>query len=370
MYQRSGVLERFHALSALFFSVLLILLSSTLVFGQDRVELNNGDVLSGKIVERSDEQIVIETKYGGRISLDRSNVTRYELQKIRFVLKDGDVRTGRVLARGKKNVVIRTAYKNRLKIPLDQVEKEETKVEEVTVSGDAPDGKKEEPAEKSPPPLAADYWSGGLDLGYTATRGNTETNDYYARLNAKYKTKAFTNKVNGGYNYATEEDNRIKDNAFFENQLNYNLSKRTFLYNNNVIGYDNPGNLDLFFEEGVGGGYIFIDEEDVSLSVEGGPSIRFEEQSDGTNTTEALARISEDFRYKFNSRVLLNQKLVVKPSLENSGEYLGTFRAELQIKLTDALNMKFIVEDEFDSDPPAGAEENDLTGITTIGIGF
>ena len=54
----------------------VILLSSVLRLAANEVTLKNGDRLSGKIVEETEEAVVIETAYAGKVTIDRKHIEK------------------------------------------------------------------------------------------------------------------------------------------------------------------------------------------------------------------------------------------------------------------------------------------------------
>ncbi len=67
--------------------------------------------------------------------------------------------------------------------------------------------------------------------------------------------------------------------------------------------------------------------------------------------------------YRLRSRVDLDVSYTYLPNLEQSGRYRTQFDATLSLDLIADFDFKVIAYDRFDSQPPAGNDNND-TGVT------
>lgn len=78
---------------------------------QDVVELNDGTVLRGAISEMNDEIIVMDTQFG-MLELERENISRIRVQKVRITTEDGSTVVGAIVDQDDVSLVIETAAGN------------------------------------------------------------------------------------------------------------------------------------------------------------------------------------------------------------------------------------------------------------------
>lgn len=94
---------------------------------KDTVVLKNGDKLTGKIVGQTDKSVTIKTTYG-ELTIPRSEIKQIERApaapkevKAAIRLKNGDKVKGKIIERTDKSVTIETAY-GRMTIPRSEIE--------------------------------------------------------------------------------------------------------------------------------------------------------------------------------------------------------------------------------------------------------
>lgn len=214
------------------------------------------------------------------------------------------------------------------------------------------------------------YWSGAIDAGYSIARGNSRLEDIFLQGELLYEREDFSNEMLAEYRYAREDGDTTQDRGNLGNQMNWDVSERTFVWNFSRIGYDRPSSIRVYFQQGLGLGYHFYQEEDLSLIGEAGPAFRYEDRLEGEDVRAPSLRLSEKYRHQITETLQLRQSLSVFPDLEDTGEFLAEARAEFRVRIYENLNMKFILSDRYDSDPAPDTEENDFEAITTFGYQF
>lgn len=326
----------------------------------DEIELYSGKTLKGTVIERTDQQVVIELREGERKTVERSDIESFVLVRTKVTLPNSDSLTGRVVSRSKQQLVLDIENGGEVVLLEDNIEQIETV--EKRYAG-LPPG-------KEIPMSGPAYWSGEMNLGYTIKRGNSDEDDFYARGRVAYNRKPINNETSAQFNYANSEDETTEDRGDLENQLNYSLNSRAFLFNDLTVGYDDVRDLDYFIDTAGGVGVEFLVTSPSELKVRSGPSYRFEKRDGSDDETEMFVLIGESFRTKLNERITLRQDLKLFPSITDSGEYRQEASVELKIALVGNWSLNLYGEQIYDSDPVPGTEEQDLRFVTTLGYSF
>lgn len=362
--------------------LLVTFLCLTLLAGaQDRVHVKNGDSLKGTIIKETPEKIHLKTSYAGTVEISRTRITNIKYEQLRLTLKNGDQVTGRLLQENDKSMILQTDYSPRLTVQKSQVTSRKSlhpKDDEEQNTSAPPDKPTPEDSSEEKKPQKTDIeekngltnWSGNISAGYAIQSGNSDSEEFYARLNASYKEDFIENHILAEYLYAQSEGERTEDEALLENQINWNLTDRTYLLNINKIGYDNPGNIDVFFEENIGAGYKFIKNDSTVLKGEAGPGYRYEARDGEADEEEITLRLAEIWDHQFTKNLSVHQRLELYPSIENTGEFQAKFDLKTKYKLNDSMDLSVIIQDKYDSDPPDDTKQNDFRIQTTIGHDF
>ncbi len=338
----------------------VLIFSITPLSYADTVVLKSGEEYSGKIKKQSDHELVLEQSDGEAKTISRSEVEYFVLERHQLTFDNGDSLTGEILSEDNQKLTINTRHSGEVTVPKSSIA--ERKKVKVGYAGLPPDQRIDLPPE-SP-------WSGGVDLGYTAVRGNSENDNFYAQAQLKYKKGRIENRAYAKYNYARSEDQTTEDRAELGDQLNIDLGPMPYVYGSGELGFDRVRLIDFYGELGAGGGLHLLHDRSSDLNLEAGLTYRYEDRQDADDEHELFARVAEIYRVGITSRLDLEQKLELFPSLSDAGEYRGDASVTLKYQLQQNLNLKLLGEYIYDSDPPAGVDEEDIRFVTTLGYSF
>ncbi len=219
-------------------------------------------------------------------------------------------------------------------------------------------------------PSAWDGWSGSVDAGMSAARGNTQTTNLnlgfralrttkddqitfgmtslFAESMATGQTITSANAIHGGARY----DRNVSNNAF------------TFALTN--FDSDQLQNLDLRAVVGGGMGLRVAQTEKTTFNFFTGASMNdeyFTTQPD-RRTGELLT--GQEFNVKFSPRAGLSQHLMFFPNLTDRGEYRLAFDSTATLKFNSWLGWQSTLTNMYMTNPAPGARNNDL--LLTTGI--
>ena len=332
----------------------------------DQLSLKNGDRLTGQIAKTDGKTLTLKTAYAGDISIALDAIDQLSSdQPLYLTLSDGQTVIGTVASKeGRFEVTTRETQTVRVDRSAVQVIR--SKAEQDAYIAEI---------ERYRNPRLIDLWSGSLDMGYSLTTGNTQTNNFAIGANAvretkRDKTSAYLaairskNKTTDGESVTTADATRW--GGRYELKLTNRLSAFVLAdFETNGIQL-----LDLRAVFGGGLGYYIKKTDRAQLQVFGGGAYNKEFFSTGLDRSSGEALIGEDLALRINDRMTLNQRFQLFPNLSETGEYRLTFDASLVTKINKWFNWQVTLSDRYISNPVPGSKGNDLLFTTGVGLSF
>jgi len=337
----------------------------------DQITLKNGDRLTGKIVKSDGKTIVLHTEFAGDVTVDFKAVTQVTSDKpLRVTTSDKKTLLGPISTSDGK-IEVSTKGEGTVGVPLANV----------TSIGDQAE------YEKLAHPRLLNGWNGGVNLGFSLARGNSETSNLALAINAvrptlNDKTSIYLSSIDTKNDLATPSTvaNLVTGGLRYD----HNVNPRIFGF----VGADFMSNalqdLDLRSVYGGGLGYHAIKSDATILDFLAGLNYTHETYSNGpmvvpatvppTFVSYGLTRrfaaltVGEELLHKFGKSTVVTQKLYFFPNLSDTGEYRATFDLGTVTKISKWLGWQNQFTDIYVSNPPAGAKKNDL--ILTTGLNF
>jgi hypothetical protein len=342
----------------------------------DQVTLKNGDRLTGSIVKSDAKELVFKTDWGGDITIKLESIQEFKSSEDLHVgLSDGKTLVGPVSG-GPEKVVVTTKT--------GTVEEQRASV--ATLRSPA----EQAAYEKATHPGPLESWSGGLDLGFALTRGNSATKNLdigfnAARKRARDKITLYehsvytTNDVPGAFPSTTA--NAIGGGARYDRDLT--AGARLFAFVNADFFHDELQSLDLRTILGGGLGLHAIKAERTTLDLLFGGNYTHESYSAFFNPptppnvlVPAVTHnvggltIGDEFMHTIGKGTEIKQSLYFFPDLTHTGEYRGTFKFGTVTKINKWFGWQNSFGDIYTSDPPVGKKNNDLLFSTGLNFSF
>lgn len=336
--------------------IMLLVLASQAV--ADQIVLKNGDRLTGTIVRADGKAIVLKSDMVGEVTVSLDNVESVTADKPLYVtITDGRTVSGLVTAKnstfeikpnsGATVVVERSA----IAVVRSQAEQ---KAYESTLN-----------------PGWFEQWSGGADVGFALTRGNSNTTNLalgmaISRETLRDKTSLYAASV---YNReSTSGISRTTANTFrFGARYDRNIHRQWFGYGFTDLEHNGLQDLTLRWVLGGGIGYHAIRGERTKLDLLGGLDVSREFFEGNDNDRTSLeAQLGQTLTHKLTPRVSLTEQLFFFPNLSRGGEYRINFDAGLVADITRRIGWQVTLSDRYLSNPPGGAKQNDL--LLTTGL--
>ena len=343
----------------------LVALSCPFVFG-DQITLKNGDRITGKILKKDGDKIVIQTESAGTITINWDAVASITADEpVNLELADGQRIKGTVATKDESKLEIVTKDAGTVEVERGSVQ---------VVRNEAEQAAYEEEQDRILNPGFGDLWTGSADVGFSLTSGNSDTRALTlgaraARETTRDKISVYANAIQAS-NSTTGTSVTTAEAVWFGGRYDVNLNEKTFVFGTADFEYDKPQQLDFRTVFGGGFGYRWIRSERTDLDLFGGAAFNREYFSDGTRRNSAEALVGEELKFRFNDRTNLEQRFVVYPNLSRAGDFRSIADVTLVTQLSEWLGWQVTLGNRFNSDPVAGAEKNDFLFTTGIRATF
>ena len=206
-------------------------------------------------------------------------------------------------------------------------------------------------------------WKGSVEGGLDKKDGNTELTDYYLNGKISHDSMDWKHTLSGSaYNSKTAKT-RTEEKYRATWQSDYKFTDKTFGFFRLEGTKDRFSGYDYRFNESVGIGHKFIDDDKIYLEGRAGVGAEHTKLNNGDKSDLFLGNLGGDFRYNFNENVSFSQ------TLEGIfTEDLNTYRSETSIKskVSDGIAFKAGYRVEKLSEVPAGRKKTDAH--TFIGL--
>jgi putative salt-induced outer membrane protein len=357
------------------FVTLIAILGLSSALLADQVTLKNGDRLTGTVVKSDGKKLVLHTEATGDVTIQFAAIQEIKTdQELHVSLKDGKTAVGPVTTTDGK-IEIATKTGGTVEASKDDV---------TLIRNDA----EQTAYDKSLHPGLMHGWNGGINVGFSIARGNSQSENLALAFNAVHPT--LTDKITL---YATTL--YTKNNLPAPGSVAANLEQGGLRYDRNLnprlfafAGADFMSNalqfLDLRQVYTGGFGYHVIKSDSTMLNFLGGINYTHETYSNGpvnlpvtvpptyqsygkTNKFAALT-LGEELTHQLGKSTVVTQNLYFYPDLQDTSQYRGAFNFGTVTKISKWLGWQNQFGDIYVSNPPTGAKKDDL--VLTTGLNF
>ena len=297
-------------------------------------------------------------------------------QELHVSLKDGKTVVGPVTtADGKIEIATKTS--GTVEAPKDDVTLMRNDAEQLAY-------------DKSLHPGLTHGWNGGVNVGFSIARGNSQTENLALAFNAVHPTLNDKITLYASSIY-TKNDLPAPGSVaanLEQGGLRYdrNLNPRLFRFGaadfmSNALQF-----LDLRQVYSGGFGFHAIKSDTTTLNFLGGVNYTHETYSNGpvnvpvtvpptyqsygqTNKFVALT-LGEELNHKLGKSTVITQNFYFFPNLQDTGQYRTTFNLGTVTKIAKWLGWQNQFGDIYVSNPPSGAKKNDLVLTTGLNVAF
>jgi putative salt-induced outer membrane protein YdiY len=349
----------------------LLALSSFLF--ADQVTLKNGDRLTGTVVKSDGKTLVLHTDAAGDVTLKFDAIQEIKSDEpLHVSLKGGKSAVGPVTTSDGK-IEIATKANGTVEAAKDDVTLIRNEAEQIAY-------------DKSLHPGLMHGWNGGVNVGFSVARGNSQSENLALAFNAVHPTlndkiTLYANSID------TKNDLATPSTVANLNQggLRYdrNLRPRLFVFGAGDFMSNALQFLDLRQVYSGGFGYHAIKSDSTILDFLGGLNYTHEVYSNGapidatgafvsygkTNRFVALT-LGEELNHKLGKGTIVTQNFYFYPDIQNTSDYRVTFNVGTVTKISKWLGWQNQFADIYVSNPPVGSKKNDVIFTTGLNIAF
>ena len=355
------------------FIPLVVLGLASLSFA-DQITLKNGDHLTGTIVKSDGKTLILHTDFAGDLTINFDAITQITSDKeLHVTTSDKKTIVGPVSTSNGK-IEVATKSGGTVEVPPANV---------AIIRNDA----EETAYEKTLHPGLLHGWNGGVNVGFSLARGNSETSNLAIAVNAVHptindKTTIYLSSIDTQNDLATPST--IANLVTGGIRYDHNLNPRMFGFVAADFMSNELQDLDLRAVYGGGFGYHAIKSDATILDFLAGLNYTHETYSNGPQVTPptvpptytsygltnkfAALTLGEELMHKAGKTTVVTEKLYFFPDLSDAGEYRATFDLGTVTKISKWLGWQNQFSDIYVSNPPATAKKNDL--IFTTGLNF
>ena len=225
-------------------------------------------------------------------------------------------------------------------------------------------------ATAKPAPLPAkDTWITTGSLGFSLTRGNSETLLLTGGIDTVKYTDTDEVRFGLGGSYGEIGSTTNLENLRANAQYNMVLADPMYLGVGADYLMDTIADLDYRITPAVLLGAYLVKTDATKLALEAGPAWTFQKQGGiEDNFFSVVAR--ERFETILSSGSKFFQSVSALFNTENSDDYVITAEAGIDMKIAGAWNLRIAAQNIYDAIPASGAEQNELRLISGISVNF
>jgi putative salt-induced outer membrane protein YdiY len=213
-------------------------------------------------------------------------------------------------------------------------------------------------------------WESSLGVGFTLTRGNSDSLLTTANIQTHRKTPE--NEIGLGADGAYGENNSVQNvnSAHGFTQYNHLFSERLFGYLRADALHDEIADLQYRITLSPGAGYYFLKQTNTSVAGEFGPAMVFERLGNEDNNYISL-RAAERSEHKFtgsNARVW--QSFEILPQINDFNNFVMNAEVGLEAAVFKKISLQVCLQDNFINEPAPGRQQNDLKIVSGLKYKF
>ena len=328
----------------------------------DQVTLKNDDHLTGTIVKSDGKVLTFKTDAMGSVEIQINQVKSFSSTEPIFIQTSSTKQTytGTIAAR-EESLAVSTPSHGTITIPNADV-------------ASLRSGDEQRAFEKSQHPGLLQGWTGGANVGYGLTGGNSQTSNLSLGFNAVrqgardkitlYTTSVYSVNSAPGANPSTTA-NTIQGGIRYD----HDLTPRVFAFVSGDFMSDALQGLNLRSVLGGGLGYHVIKRDRTTLDLLVGANYTNENYVPFTrNFAGGLG--GEEFTHKLGKSTTLLQKFYFYPNLSDTGEYRTEFDFGSVSKISKWFGWQTTFSDIYVTDPPTGKKRNDIVFTTGLNLTF
>lgn len=327
----------------------------------DQVDLTNGDRLTGTVVRKDGDQLVLNTAYAGEIKITWSNVVRVQTERpMSLVLSDQSLAQTRSI--GQPPAAAQTA-------PSTSAEQPPT--EEAVRPDAAPSIPADSVAYINAGPgvdVLGIRWKGRINIGGSGNRGNNDTDALHVDGEAVARLQRERYTLNGTLDRGKDRGMITKQNSRVSGKYDLFIERTWYGYALATMEEDRFRDIDRRTTLGAGLGHQLFEDERTNLSIEGGLNhVRTDFALAPDESYPALRWALKFDRKLQGSDLQVFHSHEVLSDLQRTERTFVRSQTGLRIPLMQRLLATAQLNVDYDNAPAPGKVKSDRTYLFTVG---
>ena len=212
-------------------------------------------------------------------------------------------------------------------------------------------------------------WTTTAALSHSLAKGNSDSLFLGATIDSAYRKKHDETFISLIYNFSENGGDTSADSLRAGIQHNRVFDKNYFL--GGSLGYfrDDIADVSYRFTPSATAGYYFLKKKDITLSVEAGPSMTFEEISGLTDNFFSITT-AQNFTWQIGKKLTFSQHITGIFDPSDRENYILSARAKLDTDITPNLAWRIAWAWTKDNTPATTRKSTDTTLTTGIALKF
>ncbi len=213
-------------------------------------------------------------------------------------------------------------------------------------------------------------WESSVSAGLTLTRGNSSTLLVTGGIQTHKKTPTDEIGLGADGGYGVNNSVRDVDTLHAYSQYNHLFSERVYGYLRAEALHDGVADLQYRINVGPGVGYYFLNETNTTLAGEFGSTF-VNQRLGNADDNYATLRLAERFEHKFNNygaRVWESAEIL--PQVNQFNNYIMNAEIGIESAISKSISLRTFVVDNFNNEPAAGRQKNDVKLVSGISYKF
>lgn len=227
-------------------------------------------------------------------------------------------------------------------------------------------------AQTAPKPDGA--WRGSIGAAATVTGGNTSTTNVSVNADAVRQTAidklGFYFQDVYGKGRVNGRDQTTAQIVRFGGRYDRDISGNIFAFGGLDVDKNKLSDVRWRLVPAVGLGYHLVKNENNSWDVFAGYAFTKTDYYVAPDRSESSLVLGEESTHKLTPTTAVRQKVVVYPSLKNSGEYRSIAEAGITTQIIGGWSLVANFAHRYDSQAPSGVKKTDTLFFTGLQYGF
>jgi putative salt-induced outer membrane protein YdiY len=325
----------------------------------DCLVLQNGDRLSGQVVQLSEGVLIFKTQLAGDVCVKIEDIAALTIDRpVQVYLNDGTFidRQLEMSVPGRVNLV---ADPNNPAEASTVLLSEIAAIAEIQSQPDKP------------------HWKGNISGGMAMMSGNTSSESISAGIDLQKRSKTDRLTFAGEMAHMAQEDNDTGDEYTIEDwwklrgKYDYFLTRQLYVFGNGRYETDRVAELTRRVVFGGGPGYQWVESPELNFWTEAGIAEVIEEYDNDTDTTKDISyQLSSRFDGQITRKLKLLHDFSYFPSMEDFSDYYLTTFGEVRYGLTEQMYASLKIILDYDSTPAEDARTTDIKYMLGVGYEF